>query len=589
MKKILSTILVTSAFVFTLPFISHAAGGTATQTSAGVVGDAFVVNYSVAQPPVAPAKVYLWVGEYNKIPGTWITQSQIIVNLPATTNGYPKTFPAQMDFTALGVKPGVKYAYTIADKGSASGAFYFDMNTAESLTVKCFMTTGAVPCKTAPANPDFDSGSFELTPLAQQADAEHAGKFITGFSIVPKVTLAADLPVTLKIFTDNGTTLTPLKQGDFHLPAGNGTTFPTINDLAVGNYAAQLFKTATATSAEVAISGEVGWAVGATGPGGAKAAFDYVGLPSVSCDAELEICDFKIMTNVTSAGTLKFTLYAYPKNLFDGKPKVNGVTLKEEPDLELVTLGQHETSISMPFADIAFFTHAAGDPDFWFKFYEKQNDKNSDVGNTFSSSSEGVTFVPNTDPITDLDGFHFGGLAGEALEACGTADGSNTPALTTSSANLCSKGTSTEFNYDGFNYSWKCKGSDGTTVSCSATGGTDTNYGDGFLKNPLAPGLDTFPKIFAAVYNNIILPIAIPFIVIAIMYAGFKFVMARKEGRVDGYADAKRILKYTLIGTALLLGGWVVANALQGTLNSLLGPESSKPSTSSNLYDKPLV
>ena len=156
--------------------------------------------------------------------------------------------------------------------------------------------------------------------------------------------------------------------------------------------------------------------------------------------------------------------------------------------------------------------------------------------------------------------------------SCGTANGSSTPVLTSTSANLCSNSTAVDFNYDGFNYSWKCKSSDGTTKSCVATGGTDTNYGNGFLKNPLAPGLDTFPKIFAAVYNNIILPVAVPFIVLAIMYAGFKFVVARKQGSTDGYSEAKRVLKYTLIGTALLLGGWVIANALQGTLNSLLGP-----------------
>ncbi len=579
MKKLLSTLLTIAACILTLPFISHAAGGVIlTQTTNQVIGNTFVAQYKVTTAPTVTKKVYLWVGEYNKTPGTWITKSQVIANITPTSLN--SVFPAQMDFGALGVVAGTKYAYTLTDIGTGSlgdGAI-FDMNTAESLTVKCFMTTGAVPCKTAPTNPDFDQSSFTLTPLAQTPDSEHVGKFVVGFSIEPKTSLVAPLPVTLKIYRENGGAPVDFKQGTFMLPTGNGTTFPTVDEFTLGNYSAILYSGATQIS-----EGSVGFSVGATGPGGAKALFDYVGLPSVSCDAGLEICDFKIMTNVTSAGTLKFSLYGYPKFVFDGKPKVDGVELVTDPDLESVAVGQHATSLTMSFADIAAFTHGVNDPDFWFKFYEKQNDKNSDVGNTFSSTSEGVTFTPNADPVTDLSGFHFTGAPGEALEACGTADGSNTPSLTTSSTNLCSKGTSTEFNYDGFNYSWKCKGTDGTTVSCSATGGTDTNYGDGFLKNPLAPGLDTFPKIFAAVYNNIILPIAIPFIVIAIMYAGFKFVMARKEGRVDGYADAKRILKYTLIGTALILGGWVVANALQGTLNSLLGPGTAKPTASTSL------
>ncbi len=248
--KTISKIFILILVSLVSPVISYAASLTATQTSNGVIGNAFVAQYSVAQPPAATTKVYLWVGEYDKTPAAWITQSQIIATLPTTTNGYPKTFPAQMDFSTLGVVAGTKYAYTIADKASTNGAFYFDVNTAESLSVKCFMTTGAVPCKTPAANLPFDDGSFTLTPLAQQPDAEHAGKFITGFSIAPNGVLTVDVPLILKIYKYTGSTPIFLKQGNLSIPLGSGTIFPTVNDLAAGDYSASLLSGTAQVSAD---------------------------------------------------------------------------------------------------------------------------------------------------------------------------------------------------------------------------------------------------------------------------------------------------------------------------------------------------
>lgn len=157
--------------------------------------------------------------------------------------------------------------------------------------------------------------------------------------------------------------------------------------------------------------------------------------------------------------------------------------------------------------------------------------------------------------------------------ACGGA-GSGTPVsvITPSSANLCNPGTVKDFAGSG-PWSWTCQGiNGGSDAPCTATQATDTDYGEGYLKNPLAPGLDTFPKIFAAVVNNIVLPIAVPFIAIMIIYSGFLFVSARKKGSTDDLKKAKETLQYTLIGAGLILGAFVIANALQATLGELLGP-----------------
>jgi hypothetical protein len=95
------------------------------------------------------------------------------------------------------------------------------------------------------------------------------------------------------------------------------------------------------------------------------------------------------------------------------------------------------------------------------------------------------------------------------------------------------------------------------------------NPAKNYLQNPFK-NLDTFPKIIKAVVNNIILPVAVPFIAIMIIYSGFLFVIAKKDGKVYSIERAKNTLKNTLIGAGLILGAFVIANALQATLNALL-------------------
>jgi hypothetical protein len=62
--------------------------------------------------------------------------------------------------------------------------------------------------------------------------------------------------------------------------------------------------------------------------------------------------------------------------------------------------------------------------------------------------------------------------------------------------------------------------------------------------------------------------IAIPFVIIAIMYSGFAFVMA---GQMKGWdlTYAKSTLWYTVIGAFVLLSAELIALTMKNTIESL--------------------
>ncbi len=90
----------------------------------------------------------------------------------------------------------------------------------------------------------------------------------------------------------------------------------------------------------------------------------------------------------------------------------------------------------------------------------------------------------------------------------------------------------------------------------------------GTFRNPLPPELQTIPGIVNVLVKNIVIPIAIPLLGMAIMYTGFLFVRAR--GNPEKIKEAKEALKYTLIGGAIILGAYVIAEALQATIQDIV-------------------
>ena len=96
-------------------------------------------------------------------------------------------------------------------------------------------------------------------------------------------------------------------------------------------------------------------------------------------------------------------------------------------------------------------------------------------------------------------------------------------------------------------------------------GGGAPGAGSG-IQNPLKPEISTF-SAFLTTLLNIIITIAVPIVVLAVVYSGFLFVTA--QGNETKLEKAKKVIVWTLIGGVLVLGAQVVATAIQGTVREL--------------------
>ncbi len=64
-----------------------------------------------------------------------------------------------------------------------------------------------------------------------------------------------------------------------------------------------------------------------------------------------------------------------------------------------------------------------------------------------------------------------------------------------------------------------------------------------------------------------VIKIGLPVIALAIIYCGFLFVKA--QGKPDELKKAKDALLYTVIGAALLLGAWAIAQLISNTITQI--------------------
>ncbi len=96
-------------------------------------------------------------------------------------------------------------------------------------------------------------------------------------------------------------------------------------------------------------------------------------------------------------------------------------------------------------------------------------------------------------------------------------------------------------------------------------GGTPNEI-DAKIENPLGGNYPDIPS-FIAKLLSIVLMIGVPIVVLAIIYCGFLFVKAM--GNPEEISKAKNALLYTVIGAALLLGCFVLANAIAGTVSEI--------------------
>ncbi|MBI4692242.1 MAG: hypothetical protein HY773_02265 [Candidatus Terrybacteria bacterium] len=84
------------------------------------------------------------------------------------------------------------------------------------------------------------------------------------------------------------------------------------------------------------------------------------------------------------------------------------------------------------------------------------------------------------------------------------------------------------------------------------------------LINPL--GDKSFSQLVEAI-AKLAAQIGIPIAAIFIIYSGLLFVTAR--GSEEQLKKAKTTFMWTMIGTAILLGAWVIASAIAGTIQGL--------------------
>ena len=110
----------------------------------------------------------------------------------------------------------------------------------------------------------------------------------------------------------------------------------------------------------------------------------------------------------------------------------------------------------------------------------------------------------------------------------------------------------------------------GSSGICIPPGNSVNNPSSGSstaLQNPLQ--MNDLVSVIVAI-ANILLILAVPIIIIFIVYAGFLYVTA--QGNTTKIQDAHRALLYALIGGAVVLGAGVVGFIIANTVNSITVP-----------------
>ncbi|MBI4079734.1 hypothetical protein HY414_00710 [Candidatus Kaiserbacteria bacterium] len=86
------------------------------------------------------------------------------------------------------------------------------------------------------------------------------------------------------------------------------------------------------------------------------------------------------------------------------------------------------------------------------------------------------------------------------------------------------------------------------------------------LKNPL--NFSTIPEFIAGALKALAL-IALPIITLFLVISGFYFITA--QGNQEKLSTAKRNFVYVLLGALLILGAWILATLIAGTVSQLTG------------------
>lgn len=86
------------------------------------------------------------------------------------------------------------------------------------------------------------------------------------------------------------------------------------------------------------------------------------------------------------------------------------------------------------------------------------------------------------------------------------------------------------------------------------------------LQNPLSSNYSSIPQFISGALKVMVM-VALPIITLFMVYSGFLFVLA--QGNQEQLSKAKTNFVYVVIGAILILGAWVFASLLGGTISEL--------------------
>lgn len=102
-------------------------------------------------------------------------------------------------------------------------------------------------------------------------------------------------------------------------------------------------------------------------------------------------------------------------------------------------------------------------------------------------------------------------------------------------------------------------------ISFADTHDVTCTPGSGKICNPLST-TNTIPELIQKILEGV-LKVGIPIVALAIIYCGFLFVAA--QGQPEKITKARAALGWTLVGAAILLGSWAIAEMIGTTIDAL--------------------
>ena len=91
------------------------------------------------------------------------------------------------------------------------------------------------------------------------------------------------------------------------------------------------------------------------------------------------------------------------------------------------------------------------------------------------------------------------------------------------------------------------------------------------FENPLKSEFSTVERFIAGALRAMVM-VALPVLALFIVFSGFKFIAA--QGNPQKLGEAKMNFVYVILGALLILGAWIIATLIGGTVSQLTGTSS---------------